>query len=225
MIRYTHAPAYVTAIPRGGGAGLITPISPSPVSATQLTDLLLVDASADAAGYAAVLRGSYRVATTTSSEVARQFLRRQSPGLVITELDLPGGDGVEVCREARRLTSPPPVLVTTSNADRVPDALSAGCDGVLLKPFAPNLLFARIGRLLRARSEMLRLRAKQQGLKTSHLADRSEALLGGTNRVWPNTHCPYCNHGGVTSFEFCSHRRAWYACLQCKKVWIARRQE
>jgi DNA-binding response OmpR family regulator len=204
---------------------VITSVSPSPVAATQATDLLLVDASTDAAAYAAVLRGSYRVATTASSDVARQFLRRQAPGLVITELDLPGGDGVEVCREAKRLTLPPPVLVTTSNADRVPDALAAGCDGVLLKPFAPNLLFARIGRLLRARSEVLRARARNQGLKTAHLADRSEALLGGTNRVWPNTHCPYCNHGGVTSFEFCSHRRAWFACLECRKVWIAKRLE
>jgi len=154
-----------------------------------------------------------------------QLLRRQTPGLVITALDLPGGDGVDVCREAKRLTMPPPVLVTALNADRVPDALSAGCDGVLLKPFAPNLLFARIGRLLRARSELLRARARHHGLKTAHLAVRSEALLSGTNRVWPNTHCPYCDHSGVTSFEFCSHRRSWYACLQCRKVWIAKRLE
>ena len=203
---------------------MITSVSPSPNSTIQ-TDLLLVDGSTDAAGYAAVLRGSYTVATTGSFDVARQFLRRQAPGLVITELDLPSGDGVEICREAKGLSLPPPVLVTTSNTDRVPDALSAGCDGVLLKPFAPNLLFARIGRLLRARSEVLRARARAQGLKTAHLTDRSEALLGGTNRVWPNTQCPYCNHSGVTSFEFCSHRRAWYACMQCKKVWIAKRLE
>ena len=91
---------------------------PSPVSATQATDLLLVDASGDAAAYAAVLRSSYRVATTGSSDVARQFLRRQPPGLVIIELDLPGGDGVEICREAKKLTVPPPVLVTTVNLTR-----------------------------------------------------------------------------------------------------------
>jgi len=211
-------------LPAIPGADVIPSTSPSPTTATQ-TDLLLVDGSTDAAAYAAVLRGSYRVATTGSSDVARQLLRRQAPGLVITELDLPGGDGVEICREAKRLTVPPQVLVTTVNAERVPEALAAGCDGVLLKPFAPNLLFARIGRLVRARSDVLRARARHQGQKTAHLADRSEALLGGTNRVWPNTHCPYCDHGGVTSFEFCSHRRAWYACLQCKKVWIAKRLE
>jgi DNA-binding response OmpR family regulator len=203
-----------------------TSFAPSAVSpAPQVADLLLVDASPDAATYAAVLRGSYRVAVTASAEVAKQFLHRQSPALVVTELELPSADGVDICREAKKLTLPPPVLVTTSNAERVPNALVAGCDGVLLKPFAPNLLYARIGRLLRTRSELLRVRARQQSLKTAHLADRSTELLGGTNRVWPHTHCPYCNHGGVTSFEFCSHRRSWYACLQCKKVWIAKRQE
>jgi DNA-binding response OmpR family regulator len=202
-----------------------TSFASSPVSPSQAADVLLVDASSDAAAYAAVLRGTYRVATTASADVARQFLHRHSPTLIVTELELPSADGVDICREAKKLTLPPPVLVVTPNAERVPDALAAGCDAVLLKPFAPNLLFARIGRLLRARSEMLRLRARQQSVQTAHLADRSSELIGGTNRVWPDTHCPYCNHGGVTSFEFCSHRRSWYACLQCKKVWIAKRQE
>lgn len=196
-----------------------------PVSPTPPADLLLVDASPEAAAYAAVLRSSYRVATTTSTEVAKQFLHRHAPALVVTELSGPGLDGVEICREAKSLTQPLPVLVTTTDAEPVPDALAVGCDGVLLKPFVPNLLSARIGRILRARSEMLRMRVREQNLHAAHLSDRAEALLAGTNRVWPNTYCPYCNHGGVTSFEFCSHRRAWYACLECKKVWIAKRQE
>jgi DNA-binding response OmpR family regulator len=202
-----------------------TSFAPSAVSPPQPADVLLVDASSDASAYAAVLRGTYRVATTASADVAKQFLHRQPPALIVTELELPSADGVDVCREAKKLTLAPPVLVMTTNAERVPAALAAGCDAVLLKPFAPNLLFARIGRLLRARSEMLRMRARHQSLKMAHLSDRSTQLLSGTNRVWPHTHCPYCNHGGVTSFEFCSHRRSWYACLDCKKVWIAKRQE
>jgi DNA-binding response OmpR family regulator len=198
--------------------GLTPSTSPTPVS-----DLLLVDATPEAARYAAILRGVYRVSTTTSTAVARQFLHRHVPAIVIT--DLQGVDGVEICREAKSLSVPPAVLVTTTQTDRVPEVLAAGCDGVLLKPFAPNLLIARIGRLLRARSEMARAQARQLRLQTSHLADRTAELMAGTNRIWPNTYCPYCNHAGVTSFEFCSHRRAWYACLQCRKVWIARRQE
>jgi DNA-binding response OmpR family regulator len=196
-----------------------------PVSPTPALDLLLVDSSPEATGYAAMLRSTYRVATTGSADVARQFLHRQSPALVITDLGASGFDGVEICREAKKLTQPPPVLVMATDAERVPDALAVGCDGVLLKPFAPNLLYARIGRLVRARGEMLRVRARHHQMRAAHLSERSEALLTGTNRVWPNTHCPYCNHSGVTSFEFCSHRRSWYACLECRKVWIAKRQE
>ena len=195
------------------------------VSPASTADLLLVDATPEAVGLAAALRGSYRVSATTSIDVAKEFLHRHAPSIVVTELDLQGADGVEICREAKSLSMPLPVLVTTTRTERVPDALAAGCDGVLLKPFAPNLLFARIGRLLRVRSEMLRERARHQSLKAAHLADRSQQLLSGTNRVWPNTQCPYCHHTGVTSFEFCSHRRAWYACLDCRKVWIAKRQE
>ena len=202
-----------------------TPSPLSPMPTTQPGELLLADASPEAARYAAILRGSYRVAATTSTDMAKQLLHRHPPSLVMVDLTSHGLDAIEVCREAKVLTQAPPVLVTTTDVERVPDVLVAGCDGVLLKPFAPNLLFARIGRLVRARSEMLRTRARQSHLKTAHLSERSEALLAGTNRVWPNTHCPYCSHHGVTSFEFCSHRRAWYACLQCKKVWIAKRQE
>ena len=202
------------------GPSSISSAPPSPPP-----DLLLVDASPDAAAYAAMLRGSYRVSMTSSADVAKQFLQRNRPSLVVADLDVLDGGGVEICREAKSLPVAPPVLVTTAHSDRVPDALIAGCDAVLLKPFAPNLLFARIGRLLRARSERLRARAHHQHLKTTHLSARSEKLLAGTNHVWPSSHCPYCAHTGVTSFEFCSHRRAWYACLQCRKVWIARRQE
>ena len=199
--------------------------SPAAVSPIQSADLLLVDPSPEASSLASVLRGSYRVAATGSADVARQFLRRYPPALIVTELDLKGSDGVEICREAKSLPNAPPVLVTTSATERVPEALAAGCDGVLLKPFAPNLLYARIGRLLRARGEALRSRGRHQQLKALHLGERSDLLMSGSNRVWPNTHCPYCDHAGVTSFEFCSHRRSWYACLECKKVWIAKRQE
>ena len=208
-----------------------SPLAP-PNAANQPNELLLVDASSDAANYAAMLRTSYRVATTSSFDVARQFLHRHSPAIVVANLDLPGNEGLEICRETKVMSNPAPVLVMTVQPERVPDALSVGCEAVLLKPFAPNLLFARIGRLLREhrrllseRCASLRARAEFAQLKTSHLTARAELLRGGINRIWPNTSCPYCNHGGVTSFEFCSHRRSWYACLECKKVWIAKRQE
>ena len=49
--------------------------------------------------------------------------------------------------------------------------------------------------------------------------------LATTNHVWPETRCPACERPGAVSFEFSSHRRAWYACLGCKAVWMGKRQE
>jgi hypothetical protein len=86
------------------------------------------------------------------------------------------------------------------------------------------LLHARIGRLW-CRSVELRLRSQHQSAKVAHLIERSALLIAGTNTNWPQTHCPYCQHLGVTSFDHASYRRDWYACLSCTRVWMAKRQE
>jgi DNA-binding response OmpR family regulator len=193
---------------------------------TPLPDVLIVDRDAVVSDYAGVL-DEYRLTTLATAGAALSHLGRTSPTLVATELDLGDGEatGEDVCRRAKGLAVPATVLVMTRHVERVPAALAAGCDGVLLKPFAPNLLHARVGRLLRARAIELRLRARQQVAKAAHLVERTDLFAARTNQVWPSTHCPYCEHLGVTSFDYASHRRAWYACLACKKVWIAKRQE
>jgi hypothetical protein len=103
---------------------------------------------------------------------------------------------------------------------------------VLLKPFAPNLLYARIGRLLRARTEQQRIRTRQGQIRSPYIPGNGDghgegdsSLAATTNRVWAEVACPTCQHDGVVSFEFASHRRAWYACLECKAVWMAKRRE
>jgi DNA-binding response OmpR family regulator len=58
------------------------------------------------------------------------------------------GDGIEICHAARVQPQPPLVVMTTEILERVPAALTAGCNAVLLKPYSPNLLCARLGRLL-----------------------------------------------------------------------------
>ena len=154
--------------------------------------------------------------------VARQYLSKTAPELVIADLDSQGDGGIHICHTAKSLRTPATVLMTTSEATSVPDVLAAGCDGILLKPFADNLLYARIGRLLRTRVEQLQARARRGDGASSH---RPEPPLATTNRVWPGTVCPSCDHGGAVSFEFSSHRRSWYACSACKKVWLGKRQE
>lgn len=185
-------------------------------------ELLLVEREDVIARYTPLLH-NYRVATTTQIKAAVEYIRRSPPSLVITELDLEDGSGIEICRTAKTLQTPPSVLVTTPTPEQVPDALAAGCDGVLLKPFQPNLLLTRASRLLRAHSTELRVRSARFMGKSSHLSERIEHLRKGTNQVWPSSYCPYCSHAGVTSFDHGATRRDWYACLSCRKVWLAKR--
>lgn len=197
-----------------------------------LTDQVLVFGATEAIETcASVLRQGYRVLKTTDAAVALMALKRAAPSLLVADLDS-CGEAPRIC-EAAKASYPMPitVLVTTSAPDTVPTVL-ASCDGVLLKPFAPNLLSARVGRLLRMRSLELRQRSglvreklSVQRAKAQHLLERLESVRKGTNLELPNEACPYCAHRGVFSFDHVSHRRAWYACLECKKVWIAHRQE
>jgi len=193
---------------------------------SRLPDILIVDAEVVTSGYVPLFDiTEYRVKATPHVQVALEYIRRVAPSLVVTELALKDGSGVDICSSAKSLSVPATVLVTTTDPTTVPDALAAGCDGVLLKPFALNLLMTRISRLLRDRSIQLRLQPVRTFGKPTHVTERGDLLKTGTNRRWPNTHCPYCSHGGVTSFDFASMRRAWYACLACRKVWMAKRQE
>lgn len=187
-------------------------------------ELLIVESEPVATTHATLLRREYRVLATTDVDVAMRYLNKgESPALVVADIDVHGEGAIEICRAAKSLRTPATMLVTVSEPTAVPDALGAGCDAVLLKPFAANLFYARVGRLMRTRDEQLRLRGRQGDV----MPERSARVqpLATTNRTWLNTACPSCGHRGAVSFEFSSHRRSWYACLACKNVWIAKRQE
>jgi DNA-binding response OmpR family regulator len=151
--------------------------------------------------------------TAQSTVEALRTIERMRPRLVAVDLDLPQFDAIAICTAAHQ-TGQASVLTTTASPDRAPAAIKAGCDGVLLKPFAPNLAAARLGRLVR------------ESLLTP-AARRAAAVLmqQGTNRTWPETCCPKCSTPGAVSFEFSSYRRMWYACLSCEAAWLGPRQE
>ena len=169
------------------------------------------------------LRSRFEVTEARSQTTAIRMLDVVHPAIVITELVLPEGGGLEICRAAKRKLVPPMVLVTTGEVEAAPSAILAGCDGVLLKPYAPNLLHSRLGRLLRDRAHHLQQRASLQNEKFAHLKIRLQpAASTGTNRVWSGKECPACRTGGAVSFDAAAHRRFWFACLHCRHVWLAR---
>jgi DNA-binding response OmpR family regulator len=184
------------------------------------TSILLVD---PAPGDALLpsLRSTFEVSAVASEDQAIRALRLLQPTLVITELALQDGDGVAVCRSSKAIgNGETSVLVTTADVERVPEALSAGCDGVLLKPFAPNLLHARIGRLLRQKEAAARQQAAWSQLDGATRYGRLRGTRAGTNAIVPGERCPACGRGEVVSFDVVNIRQEWYACLPCRKVWV-----
>jgi two-component system alkaline phosphatase synthesis response regulator PhoP len=93
----------------------------------------------------------YRVETSPDGESALAAVALGTFDLVILDLMLPGIDGFEVCRELRRASQQPPILMLTARSqvlDKVV-GLKLGADDYLVKPFEMAELLARVEALLR----------------------------------------------------------------------------
>ena len=77
------------------------------------------------------------------------LVRSQQPDLLVLDLMLPGMDGLEVCREIRRTSTMPVIMLTAlgQESDRVV-GLEYGADDYVVKPFSPRELALRVGRVL-----------------------------------------------------------------------------
>jgi DNA-binding response OmpR family regulator len=81
--------------------------------------------------------------------------RQEKPDAVLLDLNLPGMDGLEVCREIRRDSSEVPIFMVTARVEESDElnGLAVGADDYLKKPFSAKVLVARVKALLRRKSE------------------------------------------------------------------------
>ncbi len=89
----------------------------------------------------------------TIAEDGREALaafRREQPDLLVLDLNLPGMDGLDVCRAVRR-SSNVPIIMLTARAEEMDRliGLELGADDYIVKPFSPRELVARVRALFR----------------------------------------------------------------------------
>lgn len=114
--------------------------------------ILIVDDDAQIRQLAAKLirEHGHRVSVARDGREMRQVLATAAIDLVILDVMLPGGNGLDLCRELRARTQLPIIMVTAlgSDTDRIV-GLEIGADDYLAKPFNPRELLARIHAVLR----------------------------------------------------------------------------
>lgn len=118
----------------------------------QLTTILLVEDDEHIRNYIKTLLSScgYAVMETGNARTALSMLASHSPDLLLLDLGLPDGDGMEVLRQAREWSQIPIVVVSARGyeKDKVA-ALDNGADDYVTKPFGADELMARIRAALR----------------------------------------------------------------------------
>ena len=120
---------------------------------TTTDDLILVvdDEPGIVRALTAALRArGYGVVVATTGAEALTAAATRSPAVVILDLGLPDLDGIEVCRQLRRWTDSPIVVLTAEGAEaRKVEALDEGADDYVTKPFSTPELLARVRASLR----------------------------------------------------------------------------
>jgi two-component system, OmpR family, KDP operon response regulator KdpE len=98
-----------------------------------------------------LLRGAgYRVETAASASEALSKAAARPPAAVILDLVLPDGRGADVCRELRTWTDVPILILSAlADEDAKIEALDAGADDYVTKPFSGAELLARLRATLR----------------------------------------------------------------------------
>lgn len=133
--------------PRSAKAPPLEPGTSSPRNSTERPRVLVVDDEASIRDLLSktLSLAEYDVDVAQDGSMALERMRTASYDLLVTDLKMPGVDGMSVIREAKRYRSDMPVLIVTGypSEDTAIDAVNLGVSGYLTKPFrVPKVLSA-----------------------------------------------------------------------------------
>jgi two-component system alkaline phosphatase synthesis response regulator PhoP len=130
-------------------------------------------------------QAGFRVVEAEGGDAALHKVRTEQPALVVLDLMLPEGDGLEICRILRgeRVTASLPIVMLTAKAAEVDRVLGLefGADDYVTKPFSPRELVARVRAVLRRSEsgEPERVPAVYERGRLKIDFDSHEAWMGG----------------------------------------------
>ena len=155
-------------------------------------------------------KANYTVLTAANGREALDAARQSSPDLILLDLMLPEIDGLDVCRELRKTSDVPIIMITArgEEIDRVV-GLELGADDYVSKPFSVRELMARIKAVLRRAqpdekdkpSKQLRGKGDLTLDPESRLAHVAENIIDLTRLEFDLLHLLLSNAGRVLTRE------------------------
>ena len=93
----------------------------------------------------------YNISSAATPDTAMQILGRESFGLVLLDIRMPGMSGLDILRLMRARQNRPKILMMTAQRDpgTIMQAIEQGADGYLIKPFKPLDLLKRVDAIMR----------------------------------------------------------------------------
>src|ERR1700722_6642369 len=128
----------------------------------------------------------YSVIEAKTGDEALETIRSERPDLILLDVNMPGRSGIETCREIREAGDIPVIILTVRNAERDKvQALDAGANDYVVKPFGADELLARIRATLRRSAPMGSLPSFVSRDLNIDFEKRSIALKGKIVRLTP----------------------------------------
>ncbi|MDD2487526.1 MAG: response regulator transcription factor [Candidatus Gracilibacteria bacterium] len=95
-------------------------------------------------------QSSFDISTCDNGTEAMLVFDQVKPDLIILDINLPGKNGIEICREIRERNNTPIIILSArGDEDDKIMALDLGADDYVAKPFSPRELLARINSVLK----------------------------------------------------------------------------
>jgi signal transduction histidine kinase/ligand-binding sensor domain-containing protein/DNA-binding NarL/FixJ family response regulator len=145
---------------------------------SSVAKLLIVEDNADLRYYLrSCLSDTYTITESQDGTDGYQKAVEQIPDLVVTDLMMPGMDGIELCKrlKANEKTSHIPIILLTAKADHSTklEGLRTGADDYITKPFSPDELVTRVHNLITIRTNLQQKYARRLQLMPSEIVVES----------------------------------------------------